>query len=207
MNMVVPEMSNYLCDESVLVKISCFQTLVDILEIFQEEEDAKMYLQRKIQSFIDYGISLRDEHYLICISRNIGSIVSHLKEILNSQAKASLINIFTQICRDENLYARRSSNEGNFIWSKCKINLGKAFPDLLQITSPSSYENKLSHCLTALVRDKNETVRETIVLQIPEIGRRLGSSEYFRIISDYCTALTDESPQVNRHFFIILKKC
>lgn len=36
MNMVVPEMSKYLCDESVLVKTSCFQSLIEILELFED---------------------------------------------------------------------------------------------------------------------------------------------------------------------------
>ena len=92
MNMVVPEMSTYLCDESVLVKIACFQSLVETLSIFNSSnhdmnnnnnnnddeslDDAKHYLLRKIQSFIDYGISTKDEHYLITISKNIGAIVT-----------------------------------------------------------------------------------------------------------------------------------
>lgn len=97
MNMVIPEMSNYLCDESVLVKTSCFQSLVEILEIFENEDDAKIYLLRKIQSFVDYGLSLRDEHYLMTISKNIGTIVTNLKDIMNSQAKSSFINIFAQV--------------------------------------------------------------------------------------------------------------
>ena len=74
---------------------------------------------------------------------------------------------------------------------------------MLQITNSVNYENKLSHCLTALIRDKNETVRDTIVLKIIEIAHKLGSSEYFRIITDYCMSLTDESPQVSN--FLILK--
>lgn len=196
MNMVIPEMSNYLCDESVLVKTSCFQSLVEILEIFEEEDDAKIYLLRKIQSFVDYGLSLRDEHYLMTISKNIGTIVTNLKDIMNSQAKSSFINIFAQICRDENLYARRSTNEATFIWCKCKINLANAFPEVLQITNSINFENKLSHCLTSLVRDKNENVREAIVLKFIEIAQKLGSSQYFMIITDYCTSLTDDSPLV-----------
>ena len=38
MNMVVPEMSKYLCDESVLVKTSCFQSLIDILDLFEDRK-------------------------------------------------------------------------------------------------------------------------------------------------------------------------
>ena len=196
MDMVVPEMSNYLCDESVLVKTACFHALVEVLDIFDEQDDAKVYLLSKIQSFISYGLSLRDEHYLITISRNIGTIVVNLKEVMNAQVRASFINIFAQICRDDNLFARRSANEANYIWCKCKVNLANAFPQLLAIANSISFESKLSQCLTSLVRDKNESVREAIALKFIEIAQKLGPSQYFLIITDFCTTLTDDSPQV-----------
>jgi hypothetical protein len=89
MSLVVPEMASYLCDESLLVKTSCFQTLVDTLALFDAHDDARAYLHRKIQSFIDYGVSLRDEHYLISISKNIGAIVAGLKDVVNANAKVT----------------------------------------------------------------------------------------------------------------------
>ena len=79
------------------------------------------------------------------------------------------------------------------------MNLANALPDMLAVTSSVSYESKLGPCVTALVRDKSESVREAMVLRIVEVGRRLGSSESFRIINDYCAALADESPQVISH--------
>ena len=54
----------------------------------------------------------------------------------------------------------------------------------------------MSHCLTSLVKDRNEMVREAIVLKFIEIAQKLGSSQYFLIITDFCTSLTDDSPQV-----------
>jgi hypothetical protein len=205
MNLIIPEMSNYLCDESILVKTSCFQALVEILEIFEEQDDAKVYLLRKIQSFVDYGMSLRDEHYLLSISKNIGCIASNLKNVMNTQVKSSFINIFSQICRDENLYTRRSHNEANFIWCKCKINLANSFPQILQIANSINFENKLSHCLTSLVRDKNENVREAIVLKFIEIAQKLGSAQYFMVINDYCTSLNDDSPLVRTFYYFLIK--
>ncbi len=193
MNLVIPEMSSYLCDESVLVKTACFQSLVEILSIFDHHEDAQHYLLRKLHAFIDYGLSTRDEHHLIAIARHIGKIASNLNPIMNTQAKSSLVNIFAQVCRDENLYARRSINEANFIWCKCKVNLAHSFADIICVATPGTYENKLAPCLTSLVRDRHEQVRDAIVTRIVDVAMSLGSSEYFRIITDFCTVLTDES--------------
>jgi len=74
--------------------------------------------------------------------------------------------------------------------------LAHGFADILQVASAASYESKLAPCLTSLVRDKHEQVREAMVARLVDVARSLGSSEYFRVITDFCTALTDESPLV-----------
>ena len=38
-------------------------------------DDAKNYLLKKIQSFIEYGMSTKDENYLLTVSKNLGTIV------------------------------------------------------------------------------------------------------------------------------------
>ena len=49
----------------------------------QKEDDAKLYLLKKVQSFIDYGLSLKDELYLVTISKSLGLIVNSLKGKIN----------------------------------------------------------------------------------------------------------------------------
>lgn len=36
MDLVVPEMFKFLCDESMLVRTNCFQSLIDLIELFQD---------------------------------------------------------------------------------------------------------------------------------------------------------------------------
>jgi len=100
-SVVIPEMFKYLCDESTLVKTACFQSLVEILTIFNDckfiffytiknflnkylilllffQDDTKNYLLKKIQSIIEYGLSIKDEQYLLKITENLGKIITSL---------------------------------------------------------------------------------------------------------------------------------
>ena len=61
------------------------------------------------------------------------------------------------------------------------------------------FSNILQYCkplATSFMIFKNFIALCKIVLKFIEIAQKLGSSQYFLIINDYCTSLTDDSPQV-----------
>ncbi|CAF1034388.1 unnamed protein product, partial [Brachionus calyciflorus] len=192
MELIVPEMFKFLCDESMLVRTNCFQSLVEILELFQDH-DTKNYLLKKIQSFIEYGLSTRDENYLLTIAKNLGTVVKLFYDIMSSQVKLFFVDVFFQMCKNENLFSKRSVNESKYNWNMCKINLANSFSSLILITNSVNYENKLSQCLTSLIKDKNENVREAIALKMIDIAERLGQSQQHLIINDFCSSMSDNS--------------
>ena len=106
MDLVLPEMLNYLSDESSLVKTACFQSLVDIVDLL-DDEDTKFYVLKNFVSFVEYGLSIKDELYLIKISEKLGTILTALRSILNTQYKTVFLDTFYQICKNENLFAKR----------------------------------------------------------------------------------------------------
>jgi len=42
------------------------------------QDDTKNYLLKKIQSIIEYGLSIKDEQYLLKITENLGKIITSL---------------------------------------------------------------------------------------------------------------------------------
>ena len=71
------------------------------------ELNNKDYLLVKIQSFVEYGLYVKDEHYLVTISKYLGIIIRVFKDFMDNQSKSFFINVFCQLCKDEALYIRR----------------------------------------------------------------------------------------------------
>ena len=111
-------------------------------------------------------------------------------DIMTTQAKLFFIDVFYQICRNENLFAKRvryfititfiatfylffnflkSVNESKYNWLACKVNLANCFPEILIITNSINFESKLSNCLSSLMKDRNEKVRVAVVSKIIEV--------------------------------------
>ena len=79
MDIVLPELFKYLSDESTLVKTSCFVSLIRITSLFGDQLNNKDYLLVKVQSFVEYGLYVKDEHYLVTISKNLGLVLRLFK--------------------------------------------------------------------------------------------------------------------------------
>jgi hypothetical protein len=107
-NTILPELTKLVCDEISLVKIACLQTLVDYLLVINDDtnNNVKQILIEKIQVLIDFGFKLKDELFIVNISKNIGKIFQSIDSSF-IEKRNYFVGIFQNLCQDNYFLARR----------------------------------------------------------------------------------------------------
>lgn len=102
----MPELIKLVCDETSFVKIACLNTLVEYFLVI-DDISVKQIILEKIQFLIDFGFRMREELFVINISKNIGKIFQSIDSLPDT--RDYFVGIFQNLCKDNYSFARRVS--------------------------------------------------------------------------------------------------
>ncbi|KAM7154889.1 serine/threonine-protein phosphatase 4 regulatory subunit 4 isoform 2-T2 [Molossus nigricans] len=179
-SVVLPELIELSRDEGCSVRLAAFETLVNLLDIFDADDRSQTILPL-VKSFCEKSFKA-DESILISLSFHLGKLCHGLYG-LQQENGHNENQIPSQILEQEKKYISVRKN--------CAYN----FPAMIVFVDPKNFHLELYSTFFCLCHDPEVPVRYTIAICFYEVSKLLNSGVYL-IHKELITLLQDESLEV-----------
>ncbi|KAM5273281.1 LOW QUALITY PROTEIN: serine/threonine-protein phosphatase 4 regulatory subunit 4 [Ctenodactylus gundi] len=200
-SVVLPELIELSRDEGSSVRLAAFETLVNLLDIFDTDDRSQTVLPL-VKSFCEKSFKA-DESILISLSFHLGKLCHGLYGILTPDQHLRFLEFYKKLCtlglqqenghNDNQIPPQVLEQEKKFasVRKNCAYNL----PAMIVFVDPKNFHMELYSTFFCLCHDPEVPVRYTIAICFYEVSKLLNSGVYL-IHKELITLLQDESLEV-----------
>uniref|UniRef100_A0A2K5SHN3 Serine/threonine-protein phosphatase 4 regulatory subunit 4 n=1 Tax=Cebus imitator TaxID=2715852 RepID=A0A2K5SHN3_CEBIM len=200
-SVVLPELIELSRDEGSSVRLAAFETLVNLLDIFDTDDRSQTILPL-VKSFCEKSFKA-DESILISLSFHLGKLCHGLYGIFTPDQHLRFLEFYKKLCtlglQQENGHSENQippqilEQEKKYI--SVRKNCAYNFPAMIVFVDPKNFHLELYSTFFCLCHDPEVPVRYTIAICFYEVSKLLNSGVYL-IHKELITLLQDESLEV-----------
>uniref|UniRef100_H2R975 Serine/threonine-protein phosphatase 4 regulatory subunit 4 n=1 Tax=Pan troglodytes TaxID=9598 RepID=H2R975_PANTR len=200
-SVVLPELIELSRDEGSSVRLAAFETLVNLLDIFDTDDRSQTILPL-VKSFCEKSFKA-DESILISLSFHLGKLCHGLYGIFTPDQHLRFLEFYKKLCtlglQQENGHNENQippqilEQEKKYI--SVRKNCAYNFPAMIVFVDPKNFHMELYSTFFCLCHDPEIPVRYTIAICFYEVSKLLNSGVYL-IHKELITLLQDESLEV-----------
>ncbi|EHB01757.1 Serine/threonine-protein phosphatase 4 regulatory subunit 4 [Heterocephalus glaber] len=200
-SVVLPELIELSRDEGSSVRLAAFETLVNLLDIFDTDDRSQTILP-VVKSFCEKSFKA-DESLLISLSFHLGKLCHGLYGIFTPDQHLRFLEFYKKLCtlglqqenghNDNQIPPQILEQEKKYasVRKNCAYNL----PAMIIFVDPKNFHMELYSTFFCLCHDPEVPVRYTIAICFYEVSKLLNSGVYL-IHKELITLLQDESLEV-----------
>ncbi|XP_027725931.1 serine/threonine-protein phosphatase 4 regulatory subunit 4 isoform X1 [Vombatus ursinus] len=200
-SVVLPELIELARDESNSVRLAAFETLVNLLEMFDADDRSQTILPL-VKSFCEKSFKA-DETILLSLSLHLGKLCHGLYGILTPDQHLRFLEFYKKLCtlglQQENGHNDNqippSNQEQEKRYASVRKNCAYNFPAMIVFVDPKNFHMELYSTFFCLCHDPEVPVRHTIAICFYEVSKLLSSGVYL-IYKELIALLQDESLEV-----------
>ncbi|XP_044520966.1 serine/threonine-protein phosphatase 4 regulatory subunit 4 [Gracilinanus agilis] len=200
-SVVLPELIELTRDESGSVRLAAFETLVNLLEVFDTDDRSQTILPL-VKSFCEKSFKT-DETILLSLSLHLGKLCHGLYGILTPDQHLRFLEFYKKLCtlglQQENGHNDNQALPPNLEQEKryatVRKNCAYNFPAMIVFVDPKNFHMELYSSFFCLCHDPEVPVRHTIAICFYEVSKLLSSGVYL-IHKELIALLQDESLEV-----------
>ncbi|KAM8782188.1 serine/threonine-protein phosphatase 4 regulatory subunit 4 isoform 1-T1 [Rhynchonycteris naso] len=200
-SVVLPELIELSRDEGSSVRLAAFETLVNLLDIFDSDDRSQTILPL-VKSFCEKSFKA-DESILVSLSFHLGKLCHGLYGIFTPDQHLRFLEFYKKLCtlglQQENGHNENQippqilEQEKKYI--SVRKNCAYNFPAMIVFVDPKNFHMELYSTFFCLCHDPEVPVRYTIAICFYEVSKLLNSGVYL-IHKELMTLLQDESLEV-----------
>ncbi|XP_058511255.1 serine/threonine-protein phosphatase 4 regulatory subunit 4 isoform X1 [Ochotona princeps] len=200
-SVVLPELIELSRDEGSSVRLAAFETLVNLLEIFDADDRSQTILPL-VKSFCEKSFKA-DESILISLSFHLGKLCHGLYGIFTPDQHLRFLEFYKKLCilglQEENGHNENQiptqvlEQEKKYV--SVRKNCAYNFPAMTVFVDPKNFHMELYSTFFCLCHDPEVPVRYTIAICFYEVSKLLNSGVYL-IHKELIALLQDESLEV-----------
>ncbi|XP_073098014.1 serine/threonine-protein phosphatase 4 regulatory subunit 4 isoform X3 [Manis javanica] len=200
-SVVLPELIELSRDEGSSVRLAAFETLVNLLDIFDTDDRSQTILPL-VKSFCEKSFKA-DESILISLSFHLGKLCHGLYGIFTPDQHLRFLEFYKKLCtlglQQENGHNENQippqilEQEKKYI--SVRKNCAYNFPAMIVFVDPKNFHMELYSTFFCFCHDPEVPVRYTIAICFYEVSKLLNSGVYL-IHKELITLLQDESLEV-----------
>ncbi|KAB1277237.1 Serine/threonine-protein phosphatase 4 regulatory subunit 4 [Camelus dromedarius] len=201
-SVVLPELIELSRDEGSSVRLAAFETLVNLLDIFDTDDRSQTILPL-VKSFCEKSFKA-DESILISLSFHLGKLCHGLYGIFTPDQHLRFLEFYKKLCtlglQQENGHNENQippqilEQEKKYI--SVRKNCAYNFPAMIVFVDPKNFHMELYSTFFCLCHDPEVPVRYTIAICFHEVSKLLNSGVYL-IHKELITLLQDESLELS----------
>nr|XP_060612221.1 serine/threonine-protein phosphatase 4 regulatory subunit 4 isoform X1 [Anolis sagrei ordinatus] len=200
-NVVLPELVELARDESSSVRLAAFETLVNLLEMFDADDRSQTVLPL-VKSFCEKSFKA-DESILVSLSYHLGKLCNGLYGIFTPEQHLRFLEFYKKLCtlgleqenghNDNQVQLQTLEQEKKYISVRknCAYNL----PAMMVFVDPKNFNLELYSTFFCLCHDPEVPVRHTMAIGFYEVAKLLNTDVYV-IHKELVALLQDESLEV-----------
>ncbi|XP_010002033.1 PREDICTED: serine/threonine-protein phosphatase 4 regulatory subunit 4 [Chaetura pelagica] len=198
---VLPELVELARDEGSSVRLAAFETLVNLLEMFDADDRSQTVLPL-VKSFCEKSFKA-DESILLSLSFHLGKLCNGLYGIFTPEQHLRFLEFYKKLStlglqqenghNDNQLQLQTVEQEKKYIL--VRKNCAYNFPAMIVFVDPKNFHLELYSIFFCLCHDPEVPVRYTMALSFYEVAKLLNSGVY-TIHKELVTLLQDESLEV-----------
>ncbi|XP_066199129.1 serine/threonine-protein phosphatase 4 regulatory subunit 4 isoform X2 [Saccopteryx leptura] len=200
-SVVLPELIELSRDEGSSVRLAAFETLVNLLDIFDSDDRSQTILPL-VKSFCEKSFKA-DESILVSLSFHLGKLCHGLYGIFTPDQHLRFLEFYKKLCtlglQQENGHNENQippqilEQEKKYI--SVRKNCAYNFPAMIVFVDPKNFHMELYSTFFCLCHDPEVPVRYTIAICFYEVSKLLNSGVNL-IHKELMTLLQDESLEV-----------
>ncbi|XP_025062063.1 serine/threonine-protein phosphatase 4 regulatory subunit 4 isoform X5 [Alligator sinensis] len=200
-NVVLPELVELARDEGSSVRLAAFETLVNLLEMFDADDRSQTVLPL-VKSFCEKSFKA-DESILVSLSFHLGKLCNGLYGIFTPEQHLRFLEFYKKLCtlglqqenghNDNQIQFQTLEQEKKYI--SVRKNCAYNFPAMIVFVDPKNFHLELYSTFFCLCHDPEVPVRYTMAVGFYEVAKILNSGVY-AIHKELVTLLQDESLEV-----------
>ncbi|XP_066132629.1 serine/threonine-protein phosphatase 4 regulatory subunit 4 isoform X2 [Saccopteryx bilineata] len=200
-SVVLPELIELSRDEGGSVRLAAFETLVNLLDIFDSDDRSQTILPL-VKSFCEKSFKA-DESILVSLSFHLGKLCHGLYGIFTPDQHLRFLEFYKKLCtlglQQENGHNENQippqilEQEKKYI--SVRKNCAYNFPAMIVFVDPKNFHMELYSTFFCLCHDPEVPVRYTIAICFYEVSKLLNSGVNL-IHKELMTLLQDESLEV-----------
>ncbi|XP_068942109.1 serine/threonine-protein phosphatase 4 regulatory subunit 4 isoform X2 [Petaurus breviceps papuanus] len=200
-SVVLPELIELARDESSSVRLAAFETLVNLLEMFDADDRSQTILPL-VKSFCEKSFKA-DETILLSLSLHLGKLCHGLYGILTPDQHLRFLEFYKKLCtlglqqenghNDNQVPPPNQDQEKRY--ASVRKNCAYNFPAMIVFVDPKNFHMELYSTFFCLCHDPEVPVRHTIAICFYEVSKLLSSGVYL-IYKELIALLQDESLEV-----------
>ncbi|XP_014390782.1 PREDICTED: serine/threonine-protein phosphatase 4 regulatory subunit 4 isoform X5 [Myotis brandtii] len=200
-SVVLPELIELSRDEGCSVRLAAFETLVNLLDIFDTDDRSQTILPL-VKSFCEKSFKA-DESILISLSFHLGKLCHGLYGIFTPDQHLRFLEFYKKLCT-LGLQQENGHNENQIPpqileqekkYTSVRKNCAYNLPAMIVFVDPKNFQLELYSTFFCLCHDPEVPVRYTIAICFYEVSKLLNSGVYL-IHKELITLLQDESLEV-----------
>ncbi|KAM6171123.1 LOW QUALITY PROTEIN: serine/threonine-protein phosphatase 4 regulatory subunit 4 [Erethizon dorsatum] len=200
-SVVLPELIELSRDEGSSVRLAAFETLVNLLDIFDTDDRSQTILPL-VKSFCEKSFKA-DESILISLSFHLGKLCHGLYGIFTPDQHLRFLEFYKKLCtlglQQENGHSDNQIPpqilEQEKKYTSVRKNCAYNLPAMIVFVDPKNFHMELYATFFCLCHDPEVPVRYTIAICFYEVSKLLNSGVYL-IHKELITLLQDESLEV-----------
>ncbi|XP_053553493.1 serine/threonine-protein phosphatase 4 regulatory subunit 4 [Bombina bombina] len=196
---VLPELVELAQDESSSVRLAAFETLVNLLVMFDHDDRSQIVLPL-VKSFCEKSFKT-DDSALASLSLQLGKLCHGLQGIFTQEQHIWYLEFYKKLCRfglhqenghnDNQIQNLEIEKKSLAVRKNCAYN----FPAMVLFVGSKNFHVELYATYFCLCHDPDVPVRVTVALGFYEVCKLLGSNVYL-IHKELVSLLQDESLEV-----------
>ncbi|KAE8586323.1 hypothetical protein XENTR_v10021628 [Xenopus tropicalis] len=197
--MVLPELVELARDEGSSVRLAAFETMVNLLPIFDHEDRSQIVLPL-VKSFCEKSFKA-DESVLASLSLQLGKLCHGLQGIFTQEQHIWFLEFYKKLCRlglhqenghsDNQIQSLELEKKYLTVRKNCAYN----FPAMAIFVGSKNFHIDLYATFFCLCHDPDVPVRYTMAVGFYEVSKLLGSSVYI-IHKELVALLQDDSLEI-----------
>uniref|UniRef100_A0A8C5SB37 Serine/threonine-protein phosphatase 4 regulatory subunit 4 n=1 Tax=Laticauda laticaudata TaxID=8630 RepID=A0A8C5SB37_LATLA len=200
-NVVLPELVELARDEGSSVRLAAFETLVNLLEMFDADDRSQTVLPL-VKSFCEKSFKT-DESILVSLSFHLGKLCNGLYGIFTPEQHLRFLEFYKKLCtlgleqenghNDNQIQLQTLEQEKKYISVRknCAYNL----PAMMIFVDPKNFNLELYSTFFCFCHDPEVPVRHTMASSFYEVAKLLNTDVYI-IHKELIALLQDESVEV-----------
>ncbi|XP_068004936.1 serine/threonine-protein phosphatase 4 regulatory subunit 4 isoform X1 [Melanerpes formicivorus] len=198
---VLPELVELARDESSTVRLAAFETLVNLLDMFDADDRSQTVLPL-VKSFCEKSFKA-DESILVSLSFHLGKLCNGLYGIFTPEQHLRFLEFYKKLStlglqqenghNDNQLQLQTLEQEKKYI--SVRKNCAYNFPAMIVFVDPKNFHLELYSIFFCLCHDPEVPVRYTMAISFYEVAKLLNSG-VCTIHKELVALLQDESLEV-----------
>ncbi|XP_054017864.1 serine/threonine-protein phosphatase 4 regulatory subunit 4 isoform X2 [Dryobates pubescens] len=198
---VLPELVELARDESSSVRLAAFETLVNLLDMFDADDRSQTVLPL-VKSFCEKSFKA-DESILVSLSFHLGKLCNGLYGIFTPEQHLRFLEFYKKLStlglqqenghNDNQLQLQTLEQEKKYI--SVRKNCAYNFPAMIVFVDPKNFHLELYSIFFCLCHDPEVPVRYTMAISFYEVAKLLNSG-VCTIHKELVALLQDESLEV-----------